>query len=293
VLNVLARRFPLLQVDILPVPVQGESAARQIAQMLHRAIASGHYNVLLLARGGGSLEDLWAFNDEALARAVAASPVPIVSAIGHETDFSLTDFAADMRAPTPSAAAELLVPDRADLLQRLAVLQRQLSTLERHHREQRDQALDRLWLRLQAQRPKARVLLLSQRRQQLARRLQACMRERLQQQHARLRHADIRLTATRPQYRLVALREHLSSVFTRAQTAVVGQLQHHAQGLRELARSLEAVSPLATVARGYAIVEEADGTRVRSVYQVPPGGRLFVRLSDGRLQAVVESYHTG
>src|SRR5690606_16463244 len=111
VLSVLARRFPLLEVDVLPVPVQGEGAAAQITDVLRRAAQAGRHDVLLLARGGGSLEDLWAFNDEALARAIAASPVPVVSAIGHETDFSLSDFVADLRAPTPSAAAELLVPD--------------------------------------------------------------------------------------------------------------------------------------------------------------------------------------
>jgi hypothetical protein len=121
---VLARRFPLLEVDVLPVPVQGETAAAQITRDAAARRASGRYDVVLLARGGGSLEDLWAFNDEALARAIAASPVPVVSAVGHETDFTLADFAADLRAPTPSVAAELLVPDRRDLLARLHGLHR-------------------------------------------------------------------------------------------------------------------------------------------------------------------------
>src|SRR6478609_3894547 len=110
VLSVLARRFPLVEVDVLPVQVQGETAPAQIVAMLQRAARSGRYDTLLLARGGGSLEDLWAFNDERLVRAIAASPIPVVSAIGHETDFSLSDFVADVRAPTPSVAAELLVP---------------------------------------------------------------------------------------------------------------------------------------------------------------------------------------
>src|SRR5690606_27055428 len=146
VLSVLARRFPLLDVDVLPVPVQGDAAAAQIAAMLARAAASGRYDVLLLARGGGSLEDLWAFNDEALARAIAASPVPVVSAIGHETDFSLSDFAADLRAPTPSAAAELLVPERNDLSLRLDGLQRRLSALHGNRMRQAAQRADRAML---------------------------------------------------------------------------------------------------------------------------------------------------
>ena len=113
VLSVLSRRWPLAEVDVLPVPVQGREAPPAIVSMLRRASASGRYDVLLLTRGGGSLEDLWAFNDEQVARAVHASAVPVVSAVGHEVDFSIADFVADLRAPTPSAAAELLVPDAA------------------------------------------------------------------------------------------------------------------------------------------------------------------------------------
>jgi len=288
VLSVLARRFPLLEVDVLPVQVQGESAPRHLLEMLQRAGSSRHYDVLLLARGGGSLEDLWAFNDEALTRAVAASPVPVVSAIGHETDFSLTDFAADLRAPTPSAAAELLVPERGELLQRLSTLHRQLTSLNQHHRQQRSQALDLLNLRLQALRPGARLALLFQRKQQLARRLHAAMRERLYHHQALLRHAEALLTAARPQHQLSALRERLRRLHPRAQTAIVGQLQRHTQHLRELARSLDAVSPLATVARGYAIIEQMDGTAVRSIRDVQPGEQVSAQLADGRLQLVVE-----
>ena len=157
VLSVLARRFPLIDVDILPVPVQGETAAAQITAMLQRAVASGRHDVILLARGGGSLEDLWAFNDEGLARAIADSPVPVVSAVGHETDFSLSDFAADLRAPTPSAAAELLVPSRVDLGQRLAGLHRRASALQANHLRQLAQRTDRAALRLNSQRPQARL----------------------------------------------------------------------------------------------------------------------------------------
>jgi len=288
VLSVLARRFPLLEVDVLPVQVQGESAPRHILDMLQRATTSGRYDLLLLARGGGSLEDLWAFNDEALTRAVAASPVPIISAIGHETDFSLTDFAADLRAPTPSAAAELLAPERGELLQRLGTLRRRLGTLDQYCRQQRSQALDRLYLRLQSLRPAARLALLSQRQQQLTRRLRAAIRERLHHDHARLRHTGALLTAARPQHRLAALRERLRITHPRVQTAIVARLQRHTQHLRELARSLEAVSPLATVARGYAIIQHMDGTAIRSVHQVQPGARVLAQLTDGRLPLLVE-----
>src|SRR6478752_8866993 len=126
VLTVLSRRWPLLSVDVLPVAVQGATAAAEIRTMLERASASGRYDVILVTRGGGSLEDLWSFNDEALARAIVASLVPVVSAVGHEIDFSLSDFAADLRAATPSAAAELLVPDQAELRTRLTRLRGRL-----------------------------------------------------------------------------------------------------------------------------------------------------------------------
>ncbi|MFP7721880.1 exodeoxyribonuclease VII large subunit, partial [Lysobacter sp. A3-1-A15] len=170
VLSVLARRFPLVEVDVLPVPVQGQAAPAQIRDMLVRAEASGRYDVLVLARGGGSLEDLWAFNDEALARTVAACVVPIVSAIGHETDFSLVDFAADVRAPTPSVAAELLVPDRNDLAARLRTLHGRLRSLQGHRLQQAMQSTDRAALRLNALRPQARLQLLARRRDEALRR---------------------------------------------------------------------------------------------------------------------------
>jgi len=289
VLSVLARRFPLAEVDILPVPVQGNGAARHIESMLQRAIHAARHDVLLLARGGGSLEDLWAFNDESLVRAVAASPIPIVSAIGHETDFSLTDFAADLRAPTPSAAAELLVPECADLLHRLSVLHRRLRTSEQHQRQQRGQTTDRLWLHLRALRPAARLALLAQRRQQLAHRLNAALREHLHRHMLRLRTVRAPLHAAHPQHRLAALRERLRLLRPRPQAALVRQLQQHTRQLRELARALDAISPLATVARGYAILERDDGSSVRSIQQVAPGERLSARLSDGRLRLRVEA----
>src|SRR4249919_2657771 len=157
VLTVLSRRWPLLAVEVLPVAVQGTGAAQEIRAMLERAGASGRYDVLLLTRGGGSLEDLWSFNDEALARAIVASPVPVVSAVGHEIDFSLADFAADLRAPTPSAAAELLVPDQAELLARLDTLHARLHNLEAQRLRAAMQRADRAVLRLNALRPRARL----------------------------------------------------------------------------------------------------------------------------------------
>ncbi len=289
VLSVLARRFPLLDVEVLPVPVQGATAAAQITTMLQRAAASGRFDALLLARGGGSLEDLWAFNDEALARAIAASPVPVVSAVGHETDFTLADFAADLRAPTPSVAAELLVPERSDLRTRLRGQQQRLQAL--HSRRLRDamQRADRAALRLNALRPQARLAQLRTRQQAAMQRLHNAMHTRGDARIARLRHAEAVLRAMQPRRRLAELRGRLATLQPRPQAAVVRQLQREALRLRGLARSLEAVSPLATVARGYAILQHDDGRVVRGVGDAQAGDRLQARLADGALPVRVES----
>src|SRR5690606_21103213 len=207
----------------------GSTAAAQITAMLGKAAASGRYDAILLARGGGSLEDLWAFNDEALARTIAAAEVPIVSAIGHETDFSLSDFAADLRAPTPSAAAELLVPHAEDLSRRLRGLEQRMRSVQRQRLRQAMQRADRASLRLQALRPRARLELLGRRQTDAVRRLRNAIQRRLEQRQARL------------------------------------------QGL---ARSLSAISPLATVARGYAILQDPDGRVVRVVGDGAPGDAL-------------------
>ena len=288
IVSVLRRRFPLVDVELLPVPVQGEGAAAQIRTMLQRADASGRYDAILLARGGGSLEDLWAFNDEALVRAIASSHTPVVSAIGHETDFSLSDFAADLRAPTPSAAAELLVPDRVALATRLDGLHRQLQALHGNAMRQRAQRIDHAFLRLQALRPQARLDALAQRAAQARLRLTNAMQRRLERDNAALRHADAILRASHPQRRLQQARTRLDALRGRPQALLAQRLQHEALHLRGLARSLHAISPLATVARGYSILQHTDGRIVRSIDDAASGDALDARLHDGQLRLRVE-----
>ena len=288
VLSVLRRRFPLVEVDILPVPVQGDTAAAQIVRMLQAAGRSGRYDALLITRGGGSLEDLWAFNDEALARAIAASPVPVVSAVGHEVDVSLADFAADLRAPTPSVAAELLVPDRADLAAHLRAQARRLHAIHERLLRHAAQRTDRAALRLQALRPQARLDALRRRQTEALRRLHAAWAQADQRRRAQLRHAAAVLHASRPQRRLALLRDRLQSLAPRPQSATVRGLQRRALHLQGLARSLEAVSPLATVARGYSILQHDDGRIVRSTNDAQAGEALNARLRDGVLRVRVE-----
>ncbi len=287
VISVLGRRFPLLEVDVLPTQVQGTAAAAQIAALVRKAGDSGRYDAVLVTRGGGSIEDLWAFNEEVLVRAIADCAVPVVSAVGHETDFTLSDFAADLRAPTPSAAAELLVPSQVDLGTRLRGLGRRLHQLQTHQLDRAMQRSDRAWLRLQGQSPQARLQLMRRRHEDALRRLQAQSLQLLEARSARLRHAMSVLRAHSPQRRLAVLAERLAALQPRPQAAVVRQLQRDALRLRGLVRSLEAVSPLATVSRGYALVSKEDGTLVRSTTQVIPGDRLHARLSDGQLTVQV------
>lgn len=289
VLSVLARRFPLVEVDVLPVQVQGVTAAAQVLERVRASGDCGRYDAVLVARGGGSLEDLWAFNDEALVRAIAACGTPVVSAIGHETDFTLADFVADARAPTPSVAAELLVPHRDDLHRRLDALHARLLQHARRRLRDAHQRADRASLRLQASRPQARIALLQRRHADALRRLQAAWRQRVLREQARLRHADAVLRAMAPRARIERLRARLEALRARPQAAVARGLAQRALHLRGLARSLDAVSPLATVARGYAIVRRTDDGRVvRRVDDVRAGDAVTARVGDGEIPLRVE-----
>ncbi|MBU6249332.1 MAG: exodeoxyribonuclease VII large subunit [Xanthomonadaceae bacterium] len=285
VLSVLGRRWPLVEVDVLPVPVQGKEAPPAIEAMLRKASASGRYDALLLTRGGGSLEDLWAFNDEAVARAVHASAVPVVSAVGHEVDFSIADFVADLRAPTPSAAAELLVPDAAQMARQLRLLEQRLVTVERRKLQTLDQRVDQLFARLQAQRPQARLARDRERLANLHRRLHVALSAGSTRRERRLEQLLARLLAQHPRHRLALLRRQLGELDPRLRRAIARTLERKRLTLAQVARALHAVSPLATLERGYAIAFDARGKVLRSPAHVEPGDALRIRLAEGELTA--------
>ncbi|MEO6064852.1 MAG: exodeoxyribonuclease VII large subunit, partial [Lysobacterales bacterium] len=289
VLSVLRRRLPLVEVDLIPVAVQGENAAAAMAIKLRALSAAGRHDVILLTRGGGSLEDLWAFNDEALARAIAASGIPVVSAVGHEVDFSISDFVADLRAATPSAAAELLVPDVRDLARGVVHLRQRLLAV--HERRLRDlsQRADRVWLRLQTQRADQRLRLARQRLDQLKPRLWRAWSARRQAQLSGVASLSRRWRAIDPRARLQRLREAQQRLRKALSAAIDRQSRAHRAQLATLGRTLHAASPLATLARGYAILSTADGTLVRAATQVMPGDALNARLAEGFLTLKVES----
>lgn len=289
VLSVLARRWPLAEVEVLPVPVQGREAPPAIVRMLNKASASQRYDVLLLTRGGGSLEDLWAFNDEAVARAIHASAVPVVSAVGHEIDFSIADFVADLRAPTPSAAAELLVPDAVATMRHLQQLQQRLLTLQQRRLQAHSQRVDHLLARLQAQRPQARLARDRERLIHLQSRLTGVLREQAQRRQTRLERLHNRLLAQHPRARLPLLARRLAEQDQRLRRAIALTLERKQTSIRHIGRALHAVSPLATLDRGYAILFDEAGHVLRSVVATKPGDRLTARLADGELRIKVSN----
>lgn len=292
VLNVLARRFPMVEVDILPVPVQGKDAAAAIVKMLDAASLAGRHDVIVLARGGGSLEDLWSFNDEQLARAIVRSPIPVVSAIGHETDFSIADFVADLRAPTPSAAAELLVPDARDLSRILSQYLGRTQQRMQRRLESSAQRADHLLARLNQQRPAARLGLGRERLAQLRARLTRIVEHENQRRQSRITHLHSRFTARHPALKLAREKEHLSVLGKHLAALTRRSMESRRSRLDELVRTLNAVSPLATLARGYSIlIDDETGLTIRSAGQVSVGTQLRGVLSDGELRLRVEGKH--
>jgi exodeoxyribonuclease VII large subunit len=287
ILSVLRRRFPAIPVVIYPVAVQGEGAAGEIAAMIHLAGRRNECDVLIVGRGGGSLEDLWAFNEEAVARAIYDSPIPVVSAVGHEVDITIADFVADARAPTPSAAAELLSPDREAWLQRLQRIESRLTQVLRQQMQQRKQQL--LWLGKRLKHPGRRLQENAQRLDELEMRMAQAQRNLLRHNASHLATLQARLERHSPASRLERLKQTQSELQRRLHQAMAHQLRQRQQHLASQARALETVSPLATLSRGYAIVTDAKSDKVlyRSD-QVSVGDTVRARLHRGGLLCRVE-----
>lgn len=262
VLTTLRRRNPSIPVIVYPVPVQGEGAAAKIAQMLATASVRAECDVLLLVRGGGSIEDLWQFNEEAVARAIRACAIPVVVGVGHETDFTIADFAADHRAPTPTAAAEMVSPPRAELLARVTELGWRASREARRRIEYAVQAVDSLARRLVHPAEKLRGS--RQLVGQLAARLASLMGHRIELHRIRLREAQQRLSS------LIARRMELS-----------------ASQLALLRAGLGSLDPAAVLARGYSITRTADGSVVSDSSMVREGDRLSTTLAKGSIESEV------
>jgi exodeoxyribonuclease VII large subunit len=288
ILHVLARRFAAIPVLLYPVAVQGAAAAAEIAAALKLAGLRAECDVLILARGGGSLEDLWAFNDEALARAIAACPIPVVSGIGHEIDVTIADFAADVRAATPSAAAEIVVPDAEEWS---ASLRRLGERLRRALRQIIDAHRERLrWIigRAALVSPQARLAQQGQRLDELEQRASRALRQILADRRSALGLSVSRLWQLSPAARLQGTAARHAALSARLHAAGLKQLNRARERLAPLVRTLNAVSPLATLDRGYAIVSLDGGGILRDAKDAAAGTIIEARLSKGRIRAKVQ-----
>jgi exodeoxyribonuclease VII large subunit len=294
VLTVLRRRFPAVPVVIYPSAVQGDAAAPELRAALGIALRRAECDVLLLTRGGGSLEDLWAFNDEELARAIAASPIPVVSAVGHEIDFTIADFVADLRAPTPSGAAELLVPDRHTWRRTLESLSQRMVLQGRRSLQERIQTLDTLSRRLTAGSPAVRLARQQDHLRENRRRLHAAIQGGIHDHRDQLQSLRGALLQLSPAVRVERSIGRVNELGQRLAAAVRQTIAKRSQAAGLAARALDAVSPLATLERGYAIVSDAaTGKALARARDVEAGTDIRARLAIGELLATVKEVTDG
>ncbi|UFS70897.1 exodeoxyribonuclease VII large subunit [Geomonas sp. RF6] len=287
ILTVLSRRFSNVELLIVPVRVQGDGAAQEIATAIDDLNRHGKIDVMIVGRGGGSLEDLWAFNEEVVARAIARSAIPVISAVGHETDFSIADFVADLRAATPSAAAEVVVRSKAALTAEVSSLSHRMMmamerTLEGHRG--RVQSLSR------AVQDPSRVLgRLSQRVDDLSERMERQVRHRLGRESSRTESLSCRLEVQNPAMQLKKVQAHVESLTSRAQFAMERRLITARDSLKFAGATLHAVSPLATLSRGYSIARKLPRLEVvRDSRQIAPGDRVELTFAKGSALCSVE-----
>jgi len=289
ILTILKRRFPAIPVLIYPTAVQGKEAAAEIIAAIRRAGKRNECDVLIVARGGGSLEDLWSFNDEGVARAIHQCPIPVVTGIGHEIDTTIADYVADVRAPTPSGAAELVSPDQYEWMQTLANYQRRLLRQCRDRINADHQRLRWLLKRLQQQHPGQQLLQQAQRIDDLEQRLQRSIKQRLLQRRLLLERLEAGLHRHQPLQRIRHLATRYHFLGQRLHQLMKTTLERSRQRLLAGSHALDTVSPLATLARGYAIINGPDGAIVRKAASVKPGQRVSARLGQGRLNCTVDS----
>ena len=287
ILHVLERRFASIPVTVIPVAVQGKEAAPQIVKAIELANRAGLFDVVIVGRGGGSLEDLWPFNEEIVARAIAASALPIVSAVGHEVDFTIADFVADLRAPTPSAAAELTTPDGEDWLEKFIGFEVLLEEIMERNFSQWQQKIN--WLRSRLRHPKDKLEQQSQRLDTLEMRLKSNIQKTLTSYQNRLHTLVLRQQPLHPEVKLSQLKrrfEFAKQQLTRVQRATMAD-RH--QRFTAAVRMLNTLSPLRTLDRGYALVTHTETQApITSSKQITPGDKVKTQIADGEFVSVIE-----
>lgn len=287
ILTVLARRCPGIPVTLYPTTVQGQPATAEIVRAIELAQTHGAADVLIIGRGGGSLEDLWCFNEEAVAKAIAACSIPTVSAVGHETDVTIADFVADLRAPTPSAAAEKVSPDQREMLRQINDREFRLTNAAQKVFQQLNTKLEHLSARLRD--PRRELLEKAQRLDELENRLGKVMEQRLDRAHVRNSHLTQRLAMQSPGKQLTHSREALDRWHLQLHKAMQQILAQLHDKLEHTAGTLNVVSPLATLGRGYAIARDERGNIVRNAPDVSAGEQIFAHVAKGTITAQVTS----
>ncbi|MWP98469.1 exodeoxyribonuclease VII large subunit [Glaesserella parasuis] len=287
ILHILQRRDPTLEVVIYPTLVQGKEATADIVQMIELANRRQECDVLIVGRGGGSLEDLWCFNEEAVVWAIYHSQIPIISAVGHETDVTIADFVADLRAPTPSAAAELVSRDQQELLRQL-----------QHHADKVNLAFDRLWseklarfdrlqLRLQAQHPQRQLQQRLQQLSHLEKQLKQQMEQLLLRKQQRWKNTLQRMERNPLPYRISAQIQHLHKLEQRLSYAIEKNISQRRQQFQTLCTQLDGLSPLAILARGYSVTQNQQGKALLSTQDISIGETIVTRLAQGKVVSQV------
>jgi exodeoxyribonuclease VII large subunit len=287
ILTVLARRCPAIPVTLYPTAVQGKAATADIVRAIEAAQNHGVADVLIIGRGGGSLVDLWCFNEEAVARAIAACRIPTVSAVGHEVDVTIADFVADLRAPTPSAAAEKISPDQSDWLKQLRDREFRLSNAMGLALKRLSTQLGHLSARLRD--PRRELLEKAQRMDELELRLRKAIRQRLTTVSVRNDHLRQRLVMQSPHRQLSDSQDALRRVSERLVSVMQQDLKQRRDNLEHAAQTLNVVSPLATLGRGYSIVRDNNGNILRDASNVNPGDTISARVARGEMTAKVTS----
>ncbi|MCT8547024.1 exodeoxyribonuclease VII large subunit [Glaesserella parasuis] len=287
ILHILQRRDPTLEVVIYPTLVQGKEATADIVKMIELANRRQECDVLIVGRGGGSLEDLWCFNEEAVAWAIYHSQIPVISAVGHETDVTIADFVADLRAPTPSAAAELVSRDQQELLRQL-----------QHHSDKVNLAFDRLWseklarfdrlqLRLQAQHPQRQLQQRLQQLSHLEKQLKQQMEQLLLRKQQRWKNTLQRMERNPLPYRISAQTQHLHKLEQRLSYAIEKNISQRRQQFQTLCTQLDGLSPLAILARGYSVTQNQQGKALLSTQDISIGETIVTRLAQGNVVSQV------
>ncbi|WP_447215167.1 exodeoxyribonuclease VII large subunit [Citrobacter pasteurii] len=288
ILHVLKRRDPSLPVIIYPTAVQGDDAPGQIVHAIELANARLECDVLIVGRGGGSLEDLWSFNDERVARAIFNSAIPVVSAVGHETDVTIADFVGDLRAPTPSAAAEIVSRNQQELLRQIQSVQQRLGMAMDYYIANRNRRFTQMFHRLQQQHPQLRLARQQTVLERLRQRMNFALENKIKQANQRQQRGSQRLNQQNPQSHIYRAQTRIQQLEYRLAENIRARLSEQRERFGNVVTHLEAVSPLSTLARGYSVTTATDGKVLKQTKQVKAGDVLTTRLSDGWVESEVK-----